>query len=130
MLQDDPTTLSVLHRLRDVGVRIALDDFGTAFASLSYLRSFPFDTIKIDRSFVRDLPQRSDCAAIVEAVAGLARKLKMHSVAEGIETEAQLTAARESGCDEVQGYLFNRPMPANEIRAVLDRGRGTQAYNH
>ncbi len=130
LLQDDPTTLSVLHRLRDVGVRIALDDFGTAFASLSYLRSFPFDTIKIDRSFVRDLPQRSDCAAIVEAVAGLARKLKMHSVAEGIETEAQLTAARESGCDEVQGYLFNRPMPANEIRAVLDRGRGTQAYKH
>jgi diguanylate cyclase (GGDEF)-like protein len=120
LLQDDPTTLALLHRLRGIGVRIALDDFGTAFASLSYLRSFPFDTIKIDRSFVRDLPQRSDCLAIVEAVAGLARKLNMNSVAEGIETEAQLTAARNSGCDEVQGYLFNRPMPADEIRAVLE----------
>jgi len=130
LLQDDPATTAVLHRLRGIGVRIALDDFGTAFASLSYLRSFPFDTIKIDRSFVRDLPKRSDCLAIVEAVAGLARKLNMNSVAEGIETEAQLTAARDSGCDEVQGYLFNRPMPANEIRAVLDGDGGPQGqYN-
>jgi diguanylate cyclase (GGDEF)-like protein len=130
LLQDDPTTLAVLHRLRGIGVRIALDDFGTAFASLSYLRSFPFDTIKIDRSFVRDLPKRSDCLAIVEAVAGLARKLNMNSVAEGIETEAQLTAARDSGCDEVQGYLFNRPMPANEIKAVLDRCGGTHSEDN
>ena len=114
-----------------IGVRIALDDFGTAFASLSYLRSFPFDTIKIDRSFIRDLPQCRDCAAIVEAVAGLARKLSMHSVAEGIETEAQLTAARDSGCDEVQGYLFNRPVPADEIRTILQKKSsfgGTQSH--
>jgi EAL domain-containing protein (putative c-di-GMP-specific phosphodiesterase class I) len=119
LLRDDPTTLSTLHKIRNMGVRIALDDFGTAFASLSYLRSFPFDTIKIDRSFVRDLPQRTDCAAIVEAMAGLARKLNMHSVAEGIETDAQLAAVANSGCDEAQGYFFNRPMPVRAINDIL-----------
>lgn len=120
LLRDDAGTLATLHRLRNKGVRIALDDFGTAFASLSYLRSFPFDTIKIDRSFVRDLPERADSAAIIEAVASLARKLDMRSVAEGIETSAQLAAVTSSGCDEVQGYLFSRPVPASEIRKVLN----------
>jgi len=118
-----PENPDIIGVLFEHAAEIALN----AFASLSYLRSFPFDTIKIDRSFVRDLPKRSDCLAIVEAVAGLARKLNMNSVAEGIETEAQLTAARDSGCDEVQGYLFNRPMPANEIKAVLDRCGGTHS---
>ena len=118
-MRDDTSTLATLHRLRNKGVRIALDDFGTAFASLSYLRSFPFDTIKIDRSFVRDLPQRADCAAIIEAVASLARKLDMRSVAEGIETSEQLAAVTSSGCDEVQGYLFNRPVTASEISKIL-----------
>jgi EAL domain-containing protein (putative c-di-GMP-specific phosphodiesterase class I) len=119
LLRDDSSTLTTLHRLRQKGVRIALDDFGTAFASLSYLRSFPFDTIKIDRSFVRDLPERADCVAIIEAVVSLARKLDMRSVAEGVETSEQLTAVTTSGCDEVQGYFFNRPMPASEISKVL-----------
>jgi diguanylate cyclase (GGDEF)-like protein len=119
LLRDDTSTLTTLHRLRKKGVRIALDDFGTAFASLSYLRSFPFDTIKIDRSFVRDLPERADCAAIIEAVASLARKLDMRSVAEGVETKEQLVAVTNSGCDEVQGYLFNRPVPASEISKIL-----------
>ena len=119
LLRDNSSTLTTLHRLRQKGVRIALDDFGTAFASLSYLRSFPFDTIKIDRSFVRDLPGRADCVAIIEAVVSLARKLDMRSVAEGIETSEQLAAVTTSGCDEVQGYFFNRPMPASEISKVL-----------
>ncbi len=96
LLRDDPSTLQTLHRLRALGVRIALDDFGTAFASLSYLRSFPFDTIKIDRSFVREVPQRADCAAIIEAMAGLAKKLQMSTVAEGIETQQQAIGRRES----------------------------------
>ena len=119
LLRDDASTIATLYRLRSKGVRIALDDFGTAFASLSYLRSFPFDTIKIDRSFIRDLPERTDCAAIIEAVASLARKLDMRSVAEGIETSAQLAAVTNSGCDEVQGYFFNRPVPASEIKKIL-----------
>jgi len=121
LLQDDARTIAVLHKLRGAGVRIALDDFGTAFASLSYLRSFPFDTIKIDRSFVRDLPQRSDCAAIIEAIASLARRLDMRSVAEGVETIEQLTVVAGAGCDEVQGYLFNRPVPAAEIVNILSQ---------
>jgi EAL domain-containing protein (putative c-di-GMP-specific phosphodiesterase class I) len=121
LLRDDTSTVKTLHKLRDCGVRIALDDFGTAFASLSYLRSFPFDTIKIDRSFVRDLPQESDCTAIIEAVAGLARKLDMRSVAEGIETSQQLAMVTDIGCDEVQGYYFNRPVPAPQILKLLQR---------
>ena len=119
LLRDDVDTVKTLHKLRDRGVRIALDDFGTAFASLSYLRSFPFDTIKIDRSFVRDLPGQSDCSAIIEAVAGLARKLEMRSVAEGIETSEQFAMVSDIGCDEVQGYYFNRPIPASELAEVL-----------
>jgi diguanylate cyclase (GGDEF)-like protein len=119
LLRDDASTIATLHKLRGKGIRIALDDFGTAFASLGYLRSFPFDTIKIDRSFVRDLPHRPDCAAIIEAVATLARKLDMRSVAEGIETDEQLAAVSGTGCDQVQGYLFNRPMPASELVKVL-----------
>ncbi len=119
LLRDDADTVHTLHKLRDRGVRIALDDFGTAFASLSYLRSFPFDTIKIDRSFVRDLPGQSDCSAIIEAVAGLARKLDMRSVAEGIETSEQLAMVSDIGCDEVQGYYFNRPLPGPELAKVL-----------
>jgi diguanylate cyclase (GGDEF)-like protein len=122
LLSDDPATVKTLHTLRQRGVRIALDDFGTAFASLSYLRSFPFDTIKIDRSFVRDLPQQSDCTAIIEAVAGLARKLNMRSIVEGIETKQQLSIVNEIGCDELQGYYFNRPVPSAELARLLPRG--------
>lgn len=119
LLRDDPATLKTLHRLRALGVRIALDDFGTAFASLSYLRSFPFDTIKIDRSFVRDLPQRTDCAAIIEAMAGLAKKLHMSTVAEGVETRQQADAVEGAGCDQLQGFLFSKPMPAADIGRLL-----------
>jgi diguanylate cyclase (GGDEF)-like protein len=119
LLRDDTDTVKTLHKLRDLGVRIALDDFGTAFASLSYLRSFPFDTIKIDRSFVRDLPEQSDCSAIIAAVAGLASKLHMRSVAEGIETSEQLDMVTEIGCDEVQGYYFNRPVSGPDLIKVL-----------
>jgi diguanylate cyclase (GGDEF)-like protein len=123
LLRDDAATIATLHRLRALGVRIALDDFGTAFASLSYLRSFPFDTIKIDRSFVRDLPTRADCAAIISAVTGLARKLNMNSVVEGVETFEQLAAVSASGCDEVQGYYFNRPVPASSVALLLDKDK-------
>jgi EAL domain-containing protein (putative c-di-GMP-specific phosphodiesterase class I) len=119
LLRDDPEVVAVLHALRESGVRIALDDFGTAFASLSYLRSFPFDTIKIDRSFVRELPHNEDCGAIIESIAGLARRLRINSVVEGVETAAQLDRAVDAGCSEIQGFYFNRPVPAAEIVDVL-----------
>jgi diguanylate cyclase (GGDEF)-like protein len=120
LLRDEAVVHEALHKLRSIGVQIALDDFGTAYASLSYLRSFPFDKIKIDRSFIRDLdgPQRSDCVAIIHAVAGLARQLQMGAVAEGVETLDHLETVSMAGCD-VQGFFFSEPVPASEVPAVL-----------
>ncbi|MHB8726570.1 MAG: EAL domain-containing protein [Casimicrobiaceae bacterium] len=115
MLHDNPTTMTVLHQLRDIGVRISLDDLGAGYGSLDYLRRFPFDKIKIDRSFVQDVATRSDCAAIVRAMATLAGSLGMTATAEGVETGAQLEQVRAAGCTEGQGYLFGRPMPVAEL---------------
>jgi EAL domain-containing protein (putative c-di-GMP-specific phosphodiesterase class I) len=115
-LQDDDVTVSILHELRGLGVRIAMDDFGTGYSALSYLRSFPFDKIKLDQSFVRDLAQRPDCVAIVRSIAMLGQSLGMTTTAEGIETEEQLTMLREAGFVEGQGYHFGRPQPAAELR--------------
>ncbi|WP_072391540.1 EAL domain-containing protein [Hyphomicrobium sp. CS1GBMeth3] len=121
LLRDEARTHEILHRLRDLGVSIALDDFGTAYASLSYLRSFPFDKIKIDRSFFRDLDgsSRLDCIAIINAVSALAKTMRMTTVAEGIETLDQINTALAAGCDEVQGYYFSQPVPAADVDAVL-----------
>src|SRR5690606_39412451 len=112
-------TLKTLHRLRALGVRISMDDFGTGYSSLSYLRSFPFDKIKIDRSFMRDLKSKGDSLAIVKAVIGLGQSLGMATTAEGIETEEQLAAVREQGCDEVQGFLFSPPLPPSAVAELL-----------
>lgn len=125
LLRDDARTHDILHKLHALGVKIALDDFGTGFASLSYLRSFPFDTVKIDRAFIHELPQRNDCAAIIEAVASLARKLHIHTVAEGIETLEQLRTISGTGCDEAQGFYFSPPVPAADVAMVLARCRST-----
>jgi EAL domain-containing protein (putative c-di-GMP-specific phosphodiesterase class I) len=92
-----------------------LDDFGTGYSSLSYLRMFPFDKIKIDRSFVGELSNRADCAAIVCAVTGLGRGLEILTTAEGVETEEQLDLLRAAGVDQVQGYLLSRPVPASQL---------------
>jgi diguanylate cyclase (GGDEF)-like protein len=119
LLQNEANTLSTLHQLRALGVRIAMDDFGTGYSSLAYVRSFPFDKIKIDRSFVSDMTQREESAAIVRAVAGLARSLDIITVVEGIETQQQLDMARAEGCDEGQGYLFGRPQTDTHIPALL-----------
>jgi EAL domain-containing protein (putative c-di-GMP-specific phosphodiesterase class I) len=127
LMRNEERTLAALDKLRGLGVRIALDDFGTAFASLSYLRNFAFDKIKIDRSFVRELVQRQDCVAIVNAVTGLARALDMGSIAEGIETLEQLEKVRSAGCNEVQGFYFSRAVPAAEVDAALLACRGKLA---
>jgi len=120
LLRNEASTRSILHQLRALGVRIAMDDFGTGYSSLAYLRSFPFDKIKIDRSFVRDMTESEECVAIVRAVAGMARSLNIITVAEGIETAAQLEIIRSQGCDECQGYLLGRPMRENEVRSILE----------
>jgi EAL domain-containing protein (putative c-di-GMP-specific phosphodiesterase class I) len=121
LLRDEFATNEMLHKLRSLGVSIALDDFGTAYASLSYLRSFPFDKIKIDRTFIRDLehPDQKGCMAIVNAVTGLARQLQMTTVAEGVESLDHVNSAIVAGCDEVQGFFFSRPVPADRVEEVL-----------
>ena len=110
-MDDTPGVLAQLHALRDLGVRVALDDFGTGYSSLAYLRRFPFDTLKIDRAFVSEVRQRSDAHAIVQTIAQLAVILGMRTVCEGVETQQQLGAVYQAGCDEVQGFLVSAPLP-------------------
>jgi len=115
LMEGTAENIATLHRLRGLGISIVLDDFGTGYSSLSYLRMFPFDQIKIDRSFVSELSSNTDCAAIVSAVAGLGRSLHVATVAEGVETEEQLLLVRAAGCTHAQGFLFGRPCLAREL---------------
>lgn len=116
LLHDTKENVETLHRLRALGVRIALDDFGTGYSSLNYLRTFPFDTIKIDRCFVTDLATRSDCQAIIKAVVGLAQELDMKTVAEGIEEQEQFQWLEAVGCTAAQGYYISRPISSVDLR--------------
>jgi diguanylate cyclase (GGDEF)-like protein/PAS domain S-box-containing protein len=118
LIHDDETALEILHQLRAIGVRIALDDFGTGFSSLSYLKRFPFDKIKIDRCFVSDI-EVDGSAAIVQAVVNIAAARNMTTTAEGVETEQQREMLRQLGCTQMQGYLFSAPKPAAEARRLL-----------
>jgi EAL domain-containing protein (putative c-di-GMP-specific phosphodiesterase class I) len=123
LLQNNEATLATLHRLRELGVRVAMDDFGTGYSSLSYLRSFPFDKIKIDRSFINDIADKDESGAIVQAVTSLASRLNMATTAEGVETEAQLQIIERLGCTEMQGYLYSRPVPAGQLVGLLSIDR-------
>jgi diguanylate cyclase (GGDEF)-like protein len=117
-------TLQALHRLRELGVRLSIDDFGTGYSSLSYLKRFPVDIIKIDRSFVRDVPHDADDAAIVTGIIALAHSLRLQVVAEGVETDAQMQFLTKHGCDILQGYFLSPPVPAGEFaRFVQDEGK-------
>ena len=111
MKRVDATAL-ILQTLKSKGVRLAIDDFGTGYSSLSYLRKFPIDTLKIDQSFVRQICSGGDDAAIVTAVISMARSLRKQVVAEGVETQAELDFLRTQDCDDAQGYLFSKPVPA------------------
>jgi len=104
-----------LLALKDLGIRIAMDDFGTGYSSLSNLRSFPFDKIKIDRSFVRELTLQSDSQSVVRLITALAKTLGMSTTAEGVETEEQFACLQDIGCTQVQGYLFAKPKPVTEL---------------
>jgi diguanylate cyclase (GGDEF)-like protein len=119
LLQDKEATLAILHQLRALGVRIAMDDFGTGYSSLTYLQSFPFDKIKIDRSFVKDITENAGSLNIVRAVASLANGMGMTATAEGVETNEQLDRITAEGCTEMQGYLFSRPLPARDIERLF-----------
>ena len=118
MLMDDPeAAVAILTRIKRLGIRLSIDDFGTGYSSLAYLKRFPLDALKIDRTFVRDLPHDSDDAAITKAVINLAHSLNLKVVAEGVETAAQQRELERFGCDEIQGYLTGRPLPADECYA-------------
>ena len=127
LLHDREATLAVLHQLRALGIRIAMDDFGTGYSSLTYLQSFPFDKIKIDRSFVKDITENSGSLYIVRAVAALANGMGMAATAEGVETKEQLASIASEGCTEMQGFLFSKPLPAREIERLFLPGNGAKA---
>ncbi len=121
VLRDTETTLATLHRLKGLGVRIALDDFGTGYSSLSYLQKFPFDKVKIDRSFIANLTRTAESATIVRAVISLCTALGMATTAEGVESEAQFQAVAHERCAEAQGFHFGRPVPAEDVAGLLSR---------
>jgi len=127
LLQNNERTMAALHQLRDLGARIALDDFGTGYSSLSYLRRFPFDKIKIDRSFIKDLSGEGGSLAIVQAIMNLAFSLNMTTTAEGVETEQQLEIVKALGCTELQGFLFSAAIPARDIGPLFQRQAGRLA---
>ena len=129
LIRDDEAALDMLHQLRKLGVRIALDDFGTGYSSLSYLQRFPFDKIKIDRSFIKDIAGPGASSSIVQAVVNIAAASDMTTTAEGVETEQQRNLLYILGCTEMQGYLFSPAIPAAEVRRLLlsHRGRAMSA---
>jgi EAL domain-containing protein (putative c-di-GMP-specific phosphodiesterase class I) len=119
LLNESALTAAAMAQIEALGVRLSLDDFGTGYSSLSYLSKFPFCKIKLDRSFVRNIGHDKSSAAVVRAVATLASELGMTILVEGIETVEQLDRVKREGCKEGQGYLFGKPMPAGEVRALL-----------
>lgn len=126
LLSTGERTLQVLHELKAMGVRLAIDDFGTGYSSLSYLKQFPVSKLKVDRSFIDELGANNDDAAITAAIINMARCLNLRVTAEGVESEAQLSILRRYECDEVQGYLFSKPLPAEQIIPALHSELGSR----
>ncbi|QJR11163.1 Regulator of RpoS [Usitatibacter rugosus] len=123
LLANTELTIACLRRLKKLGVRVSIDDFGTGYSSLAYLRRFPIDKLKIDKGFIDDVTSNPDDASIVLAIVRMARSLKLETVAEGVETTAQLAFLRRHGCDQMQGYLFSKPLAVPEVEALMLEGR-------
>lgn len=121
LIRDDEAALAILHQLRAIGIHIALDDFGTGYSSLSYLRRFPFDKIKIDRSFIKDLAEPGGSSSIVQAVVIIANARNIATTAEGVETQQQLDLLRALGCTQMQGWLFSTAKPAADVRRMFHK---------
>ena len=118
MMMDADRSSQILRELSGLGIRLSLDDFGTGYSSLSYLKMFPIHKLKIDRSFIKDITINDDDRAIVATIIAMAHNLKMHVIAEGVETKEQLQLLMENGCDEIQGYYFSKPIIASEIERL------------
>ena len=127
LIRDDEAILAVLHQLRTLGVQIALDDFGTGYSSLSYLQRFPFDKIKIDRCFIKDVTQNGGSQPIVEAVISIAKSRNMATTTEGVETEKQRQKLIKLGCTEMQGYLFSPAVTSGRLRDLFSHSAVTSA---
>ncbi len=124
LMENIKVTSAMLDDLRMLmGLKLSIDDVGTGYSSLSYLKRFPLNTLKLDRSFIRDVAIDSNDAAIVSSVIGLPHDLRLEVIAEGVENEEQLAYLREHGCDQVQGYYFSEPLPAGEFFELLKRGK-------
>ena len=123
VMRDVESALSMLHELKEMGVQLSMDDFGTGYSSLSHLKRFPFDKLKMDISFVRELTSDPGSAAIAKTIIAMAHNLNLRVIAEGVETEGQLSFLRAQGCDDMQGYYFSRPVPAAEVEQLLREGR-------
>lgn len=121
IMTDIEQTIATLTALSETGVRVAVDDFGTGYSSLAYLAQFPLDVLKIDQSFVRDVVNHSDVACVVSAIVSLAHSLGLSVIAEGVENTEQLELLRGLECEEIQGYLCGRPLPAREFEVLLER---------
>src|ERR1022692_4069846 len=128
-MQDAESTASALEALKGMGVRLAVDDFGTGYSSLSYLSRFPIDVVKIDQSFVHQITSDTGEASITNAVINMGKSLKQRVIAEGVETVDQLTFLLAHGCDEGQGYYFNRPMIAHEFAKLLETDISATVWN-
>jgi len=121
MMEQGDTTIATLYRLKHLGIRLAIDDFGTGFSALSYLKRFPVDTLKIDRSFIKGLGHNREDTAIVHAVIAFAKALHLSVTAEGVETAEQLSQLRVLGCDRGQGYYFSEPLTADALDLLINR---------
>ena len=118
-MQNLEETTQILQKLSDLGVKISIDDFGTGYSSLSHLRKFPINSLKIDQSFVRDIPVNLEDTAIVKAIISMAHSLNLEVVAESVETEAQLDFLRTENCDKMQGFLYSKPISADKFTELL-----------
>jgi EAL domain-containing protein (putative c-di-GMP-specific phosphodiesterase class I) len=123
VMQDPAAAEETMRSLRDAGLHLSLDDFGTGYSSLAYLKRFPFSSVKIDRAFVTDITTNAGDAAIAKAIIGMGHGLQLNVIAEGVETAEQLQLLRESGCDQIQGFYFSRPIPADAFAAMLRAGK-------
>ena len=125
MMENTDETISILNDIRSLGIQLSIDDFGTGYSSMAYLKRFPINTLKIDQSFIRGLPDDTGDGAIVKATIAIAHALNLTVIAEGVETESQLAFLKPLHCEEVQGYYFSRPLTAIKISELLEKGNST-----